>query len=389
MMRRVRAILVIALGDLRLTLKERSALFWMLIMPVGFIGLFGGMFRDSGKGPVPVAIAVIDEDASFLSRSFIAQLGQERLALRAYAPQARDSSVVYSRVLTIPRGFADSIAAGQRTALRIDTQRSRDADKDLAARISIYKVILRTLATLAEADSSGTGAISSAEFEVRYRELSARPDLIRTEVRTAGKGHTAPSGFGASAPAMLVLFLMTNTVIYGAVFLTLEKQSRCLARLSTMPVSRGEIICGKILGRVMIGLLQSAILVGAGALLYRVWWGPSPLALLALLICLALAAAAIGIFLGGMVRTPEQAGAIAWIVPLFLGAIGGCWWPLELVPHWMRVFGHISPAAWAMDGLYGLLSFGKGPGVVLVPCFVLLGYAAVLIFAGTRSFRAD
>jgi ABC-type Na+ efflux pump permease subunit len=389
MMGRLRAILAIAVQDLRLTLKERSALFWMLIMPVAFIGLFGGMFRDSGKAPRPAGLAVVDEDGSFLSRSFVEQLGKEKLELTVLPPGRPDSLTAYPRALTIPKGFADSLADGLRATLTIDVTRSRDADRDLSARISVSKVIVRTLAALAEADTAGRGDIEGAVFETRYRELLARPDLIRTEVRTAGKGRVAPSGFGASAPAMLVLFLMTNTVIYGAVFLALEKQNRCLARLSAMPVGRGDILTGKVLGRVLIGLVQSAILIAAGALLYKVWWGSSPLALLALLLCLALAAASIGIFLGGLVRTPEQAGAIAWIVPLFLGAIGGCWWPLEIVPRWMQIFGHVSPAAWAMDGLHGMLSFGKGPGAVIVPCLVLLGYSAVLLFAGARTLKPE
>jgi ABC-2 type transport system permease protein len=388
-MHRLHAIFSIAFNDLRLTSKERSALFWMLIMPVAFIGLIGGAFRDAGKPPRPVGLGVIDEDASFLSRSFTEQLGKEKLAVGVFPPEQRDSSNAYARVLTVPKGFSDSLAAGKRTTLTLDVARSRDADRDMSARVSIYKVIVRTIATLAEADTAGNGAIVGPAFESRYRGMAGRSDLVRTEVRTAGKGRAVPSGFGASAPAMLVLFLMTNTVIYGSVFLALEKQNRCLARISAMPVGRGDILAGKVVGRVLIGLAQSAIMIIAGALLYRVWWGPSPLALLALLICLALAASAIGIFLGGLVRTPEQAGAIAWIVPLFLGAIGGCWWPLEVVPRWMQIFGHISPAAWAMDALYGMLAFGKGAGVIVVPCLVLLGYAAVLLFAGARTFKTE
>jgi len=139
----------------------------------------------------------------------------------------------------------------------------------------------------------------------------------------------------------------------------------------------------------MIGLVQSAIMILAGALIYKVWWGPSPLALLVLLVCLAVTSASLGIFLGGLVHTPEQAGAIAWIVPLFLGAIGGCWWPLEVVPRWMQILGHVSPAAWAMDAMHGMLSFGKGPEVILVPCLVLMGYAGLLLIVGARSLKTD
>lgn len=388
-MRRLPAILSIAINDLRLTTKERSALFWMLIMPVAFIGLIGGAFSSGSRTPPPTGLAVIDRDASFLSRSFVDQLGKERLSVGVFTAESADSAKSFARALTIPRGFADSLAAGKRIALTLDVARSKDADRDLTARVSIYKVIVRTLAILAEADTAGTGAITGASFEEQYRTLLSRPDLIRTEVSVAGKGRVLPSGVGASAPSMLIMFLMVNTVIYGSIFLALEKQNRCLARMGTMPVSRGDILAGKVLGRVMIGLVQSAIMILAGALIYKVWWGPSPLALLLLLLCLAVTSASLGIFLGGMVRTPEQAGAIAWIVPLFLGAIGGCWWPLEVVPRWMQIVGHISPAAWAMDAMHGMLAFGKGPGVILVPCLVLLGYAGVLLFVGTRSLRTD
>lgn len=388
-MRRLPAILSIAINDLRLTTKERSALFWMVIMPVAFIGLIGGAFSSGSRTPPPTGLAVIDRDASFLSRSLVDQLGKERLSVGVFTAESADSAKSFARALTIPRGFADSLAAGKRIALTLDVARSKDADRDLTARVSIYKVIVRTLAILAEADTAGTGAITGASFEEQYRTLLSRPDLIRTEVSVAGKGRVLPSGVGASAPSMLIMFLMVNTVIYGSIFLALEKQNRCLARMGTMPVSRGDILAGKVLGRVMIGLVQSAIMILAGALIYKVWWGPSPLALLLLLLCLAVTSASLGIFLGGMVRTPEQAGAIAWIVPLFLGAIGGCWWPLEVVPRWMQIVGHISPAAWAMDAMHGMLAFGKGPGVILVPCLVLLGYAGVLLFVGTRSLRTD
>jgi ABC-2 type transport system permease protein len=388
-MRRLRTILSIAVNDLRLTTKERSALFWMLIMPVAFIGLIGGAFGGSSRTPSPTGLAVIDRDASFLSRSFADQLGKERLKVGVFPAEEGDSAKAYPRALTIPKGFSDSLAAGKRVALTLDVARSRDADRDLTARISIYKVIVRTLAALAEADTAGTGAITGASFEEQYRMLLSRPDLIRTEVSVAGKGRVLPSGFGASAPSMLVLFLMVNTVIYGSIFLALEKQNRCLARMGTMPVSRGDILAGKVLGRVMIGLVQSAIMILAGALIYKVWWGPSPLALLVLLVCLAVTSASLGIFLGGLVHTPEQAGAIAWIVPLFLGAIGGCWWPLEVVPRWMQILGHVSPAAWAMDAMHGMLSFGKGPEVILVPCLVLMGYAGLLLIVGARSLKTD
>lgn len=401
----MRAVAALALGDLRLTLKERTALFWMFLMPVAFIGVFGS-FMGSGGEVRAVALAVIDEDQSFLSGQLLANLEGEGFAIEAVDSAGPASP----RTLRIPRGFADSLAAGDRVALRFEAGSASAADRDLAAEVHVQKAVARLLAVLIELHpgsegSEGSGSSEASEgmdavldtglvlpvsgpaFEERFRSLRERPDPVQTVVTTAGKGRAVPQGFAASAPAMLVLFMLINTVIYGAVLLTEEKQSGCLRRLEAQPISRMGLLLGKLAGRLLLAMLQAGVLLAAGALLFRVYWGPSPLALAALLLCLALACASLGLLLGAVLRSPEQASAVGWVIPLFLGAIGGTWWPLEIVPHWMRVAAHVSPAAWAMDGLHGLISFGQGGEVVLVPCLVLLGYAGLFLGIGASAFR--
>lgn len=390
----MRPILALAAHVLRLDLKEKSSIIWLFIMPIVFIGFFGQMFRSEG-GPRKIELALVDEDGSYLSERFTEMLASEDLALRIVDPAARDTLASLGRTLVIPAGFSDSLSSGDRVALSLTPRPGGRQEAELAGEIYVYMGITRLLATLAEVDTSRARAAgekldtADAGFRARLEAAAARPDLIRTDVRTAGKGRVLPTGFGASAPAMLVLFLLMNTVISGAVLITMEKQSRCFARLTTAPVSRFGLLAGKLLGLLGIALLQSLVILLVGGLIFRVWWGPSPLALLALLICLGLAAGAIGILLGGMLRTPEQANAIGWIVPLFLGAIGGCWWPLEVAPSWMRAVGHVSPAAWAMDGLHGMLSFGAGAGSVVVPCLVLLLYGAAAIGIGSRLLKTS
>lgn len=387
----MRVILTVARGLLRQEAKDRTNAFWMLALPMAFIGLFGGMFREGG-GPRKAALAVVDADRSFLSGAFVDALSSDRLALRVLAPAERDTARGLVRILTIPHGFSDSLALGQRVGLRWETREGSDEEYGLAAKVQVYRAIARVLANLAEADTAGEGRslpVGDPEFQRRFSEIGGRPDLVQVSARAAGRGRAIPAGFSGSAQAMLVLFLLMTTSMSGAVTLTQEKQNRVLARVAVMPLRRGELLAGKILGLLAIALVQSAIIILLGRLLFAVSWGTHPLPLLALLLCLGLASAALGIFLGGLLRTPEQAGAIAWLIPLLLGAIGGTWWPLEITPRWMQVVGHISPAAWAMDGMHGLIAFGKGGDAVLLPCGALLVYAAVLAFFGARWLRVE
>ena len=49
---------------------------------------------------------------------------------------------------------------------------------------------------------------------------------------------------------------------------------------------------------------------------------------------------------------------------MLMAALGGCRWPLEVVPENMQKLGHLFPSAWAMDILHRLISFGDGIGSV-------------------------
>ena len=389
----MRVIGTIAAVLLRGELRDKASLFWMLIMPVAFIGLFGQMFRYEG-GDRTLGLIVVDRDEGVLADRFVDLLAHEDLAVErigasAAGAAADTGAAATGRRLTIPAGFSDSLAGTGRIALPFAQRGDRWSEADFAVEVHLYQAIARMLAVLAAVDTSGEAILplDDPAFRSRLEEEIARPDRIRTEVRTAGRGRTVPSGFAGSAQSMLVLFVLMNTSMTGAVLLAQERQGRLLLRLATLPVGFGRLLSGKILGLVGIAAIQAALLVGVGRFVFGVWWGPDPAALWALILALGLASAAIGIFLGGVLRTPEQASAVGWLIPLFLGAIGGCWWPLEIVPHWMRVAGHVSPAAWAMDGLHGLISFGIGGAAVVVPVLVLLGYAVLFTALGARLLR--
>ncbi len=394
-------ILVLALNDLLLTLKDRPVFFWMIIMPVGFVFIFGQMDRDN-KTPPKVSLGVVDQDQSFLSLAFREALRREGFSIRETDSADPDSIAAIPRYVHVPAGFQDSIALGQQVTLPLTVRANADSEFSMTAEMHIQRAIIATLVNLIESDRRLSGAPDDqtpgalnaiqpleidTEFERVFAAVAAEPPRITMASENAGSGRPVPGGMRQSLPAMLTLFMLVNTGIYGAVILTQEKQDRVLARLATFPLSRPAILTGKLLGRTCLALMQAAILLLAGRYLLHAYIGSSLLGLSLLVICLAVAVGAIALFWGAVLRRGEQATAVTMVVSLFLGAIGGCWWPLEVVPAWMRTAGHISPAAWAMDGFHALISFGAGVEGVLIPCLVLLAYAAVFGLIGARLLR--
>ncbi len=99
----------------------------------------------------------------------------------------------------------------------------------------------------------------------------------------------------------------------------------------------------------------------------------------------ALCIAALGLLIGTLARTEEQA-IIFSLVPMFvLAGLGGAWVPLEVTGETFAAIGHLSPVAWAMDGFKNVSLRGLGVEGVLVPAAALLGYA--LLFFAIAAWR--
>jgi ABC-2 type transport system permease protein len=395
----MRRVLLLALNDLRQTVKDRPALFWMIGLPIGFVFLFGSFGGDAG--PRPIGLGVADADRSFLSRAFTEALRREGFHVSTLLPAGADSSAADTagagvahrappppRLLGIAAGFQDSLAAGRRAPLDYRVSAQADAEASVVAEMHVQRAILQTLAHLIEARPAGGDTLAfDGAFEERFTRIAARPPRIGVAVETAGRGRPVPSGTRQSLPATIVLFMLINTSMYGGISLVVEKQERILARISSLPVTRAQIIAGKLLGSVAIALVQAALLLAAGKLLFGAYLGRSLPGLALVVLCFAIVSGAAALFWGAVSRRAEQTAVLALVTSLFLGAIGGCWWPLEVVPRWLQAAGHLSPAAWAMDGFHALISFGSGLGAVLLPCLILLAYAAALFLVAARALR--
>jgi ABC-2 type transport system permease protein len=199
---------------------------------------------------------------------------------------------------------------------------------------------------------------------------------------------------GQSVPGMLAMFVVMTVLIGGSEAITKEKRLGTLRRLATTTLSRGQILGGKLGGLVLLGVVQAAILIVVTEVLGRTGvlgmdfvWGAGVLPLTPLLIAYAFCVGSIGLFISGLFRTAQQAESLSWLIGMVFAGLGGCWWPLEIVPRTLRTVGHFFPTAWAMDGLHEVITWGHGFAGVTTPTLVLLLYGALFAVLGARSMR--
>jgi ABC-2 type transport system permease protein len=108
---------------------------------------------------------------------------------------------------------------------------------------------------------------------------------------------------------------------------------------------------------------------------------------IALNIALALFAAAFGLLIAALGRTPEATRGIAIFSVLVLVMLGGAWVPSFLFPEWVQKTTLIIPTRWAMDGFDAMTWRGLGWHFALAPVAMLLGCALACTLLTLRFFQ--
>jgi ABC-2 type transport system permease protein len=195
-------------------------------------------------------------------------------------------------------------------------------------------------------------------------------------------------GFAHTSPSMIVQFAMAGLVGAGTVLLH-ERKSGALRRLLTTAISRVEILAGHYLAILLMILGQMVILVAFGQILLRVDYMRAPLATLLVMVTTALWTASLGLLIGALARTEDQATLFALIPMFVLAGMGGAWIPLEITGETFQAIGHVLPTAWAIDGFENIVIRGLGIESVLLPAAIMVAYAVVLFALAVWRFRFE
>ncbi|MHB0877196.1 MAG: ABC transporter permease, partial [Anaerolineae bacterium] len=219
-------------------------------------------------------------------------------------------------------------------------------------------------------------------------EMLREPPVVTTVTVAASASATTADGFAQTSPGQLVTWVML-TLVGAAEVLVNERLAGTLRRLLVTPTRRATILTGKVVGRLILGLVQMALLIGFGAFVLGVDWGRSPLALLLIIGAFALASVAFGILLATIARSRNQAGWLGVFFTMLMAALGGAWWPIEITPPLYQSVVRVFPTTWAMRGFTDVIVRGQGVSGIYVEVLVLLGFAVVFFAAGIRRFRFE
>jgi ABC-type multidrug transport system permease subunit len=233
-------------------------------------------------------------------------------------------------------------------------------------------------------------ALPDIGLDVPKLEVPAAPPLgaaLAVEEVSVGGGAKSVNSFDQQVPGFSVTFLLLGLLLGVSLGLLDERDWGTLDRLRAMPIAPRNVLLGKLAARFIVGMAQMILLFAVGYVVFGVSLGPQPWALLLPIAGIVFAGTAFGLIVAGIARTRDAVLPLGAIVIMSMAAIGGCWWPIDLEPRWMRTIALALPTTWAMESFNDLMIRLRGVDAALKPTAVLLAYGLGYLAIGLWLFR--
>ncbi|MCR4425541.1 MAG: ABC transporter permease [Firmicutes bacterium] len=387
------------------TARDRASLLNLVFLPVLFTFLVGIVFGGGWGSGGELTVAVADLDDSEISR-LVLGLMPATFAQRPVSTADEGLNLVRkggaAAAVTIPPGFGQAVKSLEPAVVKVEFHDRIGAERGaLAAAVSTAVLRVRSDAAAAHVAMSRSPGTVVGVSDAKWDEVFWAAEQGWTEEPLVTVEHESVEG-PASARAQipqrpidqasvgfLVMFVMMTTA-FGAGEILQEKKAGTWGRLLSTPTPRWSILGGKLLGVAALGVLQCAILVGAGQFLFGVEWGSSPLWVGLVLVCLILAATGLGLMIAGFAKTYAQVVAFANIIVMPTSMMAGVFWPFEVMPKAVQKVAQALPQRYAVAALIDLIVGKTGPSSgVIVACLVLLGFAGVFLAIGMSRLRYE
>jgi ABC-2 type transport system permease protein len=353
MRRNLSVALVIARRILRQRIRDRSALVFAVITPLGLALAFSVLIpndfssfhtrfvivdHDGGTA----ASHLIDDAFGSLAKAGVADV--DRIATDAEARAILDDGNAGAMVV-IPAGFSQAIQSATPTSIQL-LGGQFPASFELARAVVARFASEAGAAQLMVATATGSSGAAPAAVQAALATLAQPAPIAEVEDQTPSR-QADRATFYAAAMAIMFVFFATQ---YGALAIHADRQAGTLTRLLAAPVAPGSMLLGAALASLALGAAAMTVLIIGTTLLVHATWGP-PLLVAALVAAGVVAATGISLVVATFARTPQQAGALNSIVALSLAALGGVFLPLSQAPSSIVTLSQITPHAWFLRGI--------------------------------------
>ncbi len=339
----------------RLYSRDRVAMFWTFAFPVVLLMGFGTIFRDGG-GPKLSVVRV-----------------------QAPAPTPNDAALdqaladLQVKVQSLSKAEAEARWARGETATQLES-----TDTGYRLRLNSYLM----------AQAGATAGLVNQAWLMAQARLSGSPEPQRIPISVESPGGKRSANYAAFLlPGLLGLNLVSMGLFSVGMVNVSYREKGKFRRLAVTPLPKWIFLLGQVLHRLTVTVVQAAILLLVGRLLFGIQNQGSYLDLTLLMVLGTGCFMAFGFALSGFAETSEGYAAMSNLVFFPLMMLSGVYFTLDAAPAWLQHAVALMPLAPFIRALRAVFNdggtlAGHGLGMIIVAAW---GLAAFLL--AVRRFR--
>jgi ABC-2 type transport system permease protein len=361
--------------------RDPRSLVLAFVLPLLLLVLFGYAITWDVR---EIATAALDQDRSDRSRELLdAFTASGYFRIERHLTGAAEIAPLLDRgearlVLVVPPGFARELAGAGAAG-----GAGGSAPAPLQA---ILDGSDANTATIALGYARGVVAGFSERLR-RQAGLSAAPPL---EVRSRVWYNEELESRNMIVPGLVAVIMMIIAAMLTSLTIAREWERGTMEQLAATPVTRLEVVLGKLLPYLAIGLLDVVASAVLGVALFGVPFRGNPALLMVLSFFFLLGSLGLGMFISAVTRSQllaTQVAMVATFLPAFL--LSGFMFAISVMPAALQAITFVVPARYFLVVTRGIFLKGVGIEVLRVQGLLMVAYAAVGLALAVLSFRKE
>jgi ABC-2 type transport system permease protein len=351
--------------------RDRRSLVLAFVLPVLLVVIFAyGISWDVDE----IRTVVVDQDGSARSRALVEAFRASGHFLIKEASTAAEVDGPIDRGqaqlgLVIPPDFAENLGGGVPAAVQaiVDGSDANTATIVLGYTRAVVQAHNQRL--LSERGYVVTPAVR-VESRVWYNEELVSRNMI--------------------VPGLVAVIMMIIAAMLTSLTIAREWERGTMEQLASTPVHRVEVVLGKLLPYLAIGLIDVVVASELGVALFDVPFRGNFVVLMVTSTFFLIGALGLGMFISAITRSQLLAAQVAMIVtflPAFL--LSGFMYSIEVMPHGLRAVTLLIPARYFVGVTRGIFLKGVGADVLYTQALLMVAFAVLGLFLSIRVFRKE
>jgi len=380
----------IAHKDLLEFSRNRVLLVMLFVFPLFMMVMFGYIFPSGNSiKDMPVSIVNLDWDGAVHGNESIEfiedfkdlneRMGYFRIRYADSESEARDQITRGDRsgAVVIGEDFTDSIRDGEQGQVTVMYDQSKPQIS--TQMMALLDTVIARLGT----DKAVSTVNETIGLDRNGSVAMVTPYMVHNKGTVGGN----PSYFQFLAPGMMMMVVMFSVMLGLPRAISHEKEAGTFDGILAAPTSRFSIILGKTIAQSARGIVQGAVVLLLGVVLFGVVIHGSVLLVLALLLLGIFSFIGIGIAITAGAKDEETAQTFMMILQFPMMFLSGIFFPVEQMPIVLQYASKALPLTYAAQAMRKVMVLGAGIEDILLEIAVMSIFGIVMLSIAIPLFK--